>query len=96
MRGALLRTAEQVPPASLRDRPNDLPTASLATELLEGLVQYAAKPASVDVVAAFQGAGTEGVALGLSRRRFRRVHGCAWLSGYVVETEEAVELGEWR
>ena len=28
-------------------------TASLATELLEGLVQYVAKPASVDVVASF-------------------------------------------
>lgn len=55
------------------------------------------KPSFVDIAAAFLSAGgAEASLLGLSKRRFLRVHVCPWLSAYVLETEEAVELGGWR
>jgi hypothetical protein len=73
-------------------------SSNLTNQLLQGLVQYANKPAFVDIAASFLApAGkAEASLLGISRKRFKRVHTCPWLSAYVVETDDAVELGRWR
>jgi hypothetical protein len=61
---------------------------NLANALIENLVEYVMKPAFIDIVGTFisPAAKAEVNLLGISQKKFKKIHTCPWLSAYVVET----------